>query len=138
MGTAAGAGAPAPPPGYDDQWHAIWGGGLAPGQLFDAAAVSPTLASLLDSGALPVSGRRVLVPGCGRGYDVVAAAAAGAAVAVGLDIVPGAISAAAAHRDATVPPHVAGRATFVVADFFSYQHPGGQFNYGGGLCSKHA
>ncbi len=52
------------------------------------------------------------MPGCGRGYDVNAAAAAGASMAVGLDISGTAVAAAAAHRDATMAAEVAARARF--------------------------
>jgi hypothetical protein len=57
-------------------------------------------------------GQRWLVPGCGRGYDVLAAAAAGAS-AVGLDLAPTAVRDAERHRDATAAPDVAARAEFV-------------------------
>ena len=43
---------------------------------------SPALVSLLDSGAVEVAGTRVLVPGCGRGYDLVEFSRRGAAEAV--------------------------------------------------------
>ena len=45
--------------------------------------------------AVPVqmaAGKRVFVPGCGRGYDLVALLAAGAEEAVGLELAPTAVS----------------------------------------------
>jgi hypothetical protein len=46
-------------------------------QLFDVGGSSPVLHKLLDSGELDVKGKRVVIPGCGRGYDVVTFAKAG-------------------------------------------------------------
>jgi len=109
--------------------HQIWGAGLQPGQRFDAGKPPPLLPHLLSTSA-PVAGRRALVPGCGRGYDVLAAAAAGAALAVGIDISEDAIRSAEEHRDATVIAEVAARARFERADFFSYKHAGGPFDVG--------
>jgi hypothetical protein len=48
----------------------IWGAGLQPGERFDAGASPPLLRHLLGSGRVPVAGRRVLVPGCGRGWGL--------------------------------------------------------------------
>ena len=42
--------------------------------------------------ALATAGKRVFVPGCGRGYDLVALLAAGAEEAVGLELAPTAVS----------------------------------------------
>lgn len=105
---------------YHSRWDKIWRDGCAPGQFFDKASASPQLLSLLS---LPLSseqsnvlereggygtssssstppplvdarGKRCFVPGCGRGYDVVAFARAGAAEAVGLELSPAAAEAA--------------------------------------------
>ncbi|GBF87306.1 thiol methyltransferase [Raphidocelis subcapitata] len=105
---------------YNSRWHGIWEAGLQPGEMFDIGGVSPALSRLLASRDLDLAGRSFLVPGCGRGYDVVAAAAAGAARAVGLDLSGAAVAAAAAHRDATAGPEAAARAHFVQGDFFTY------------------
>ena len=118
---------------YNRRWLQIWDAGLEPGKRFDAGAASPLLQHLLRSRALGVAGRRVLVPGCGRGYDAVAAAEAGAALAVGIDLSDAAVAAAAAHRDAALAaaPDVARRVEFAAADFFEYAHPsGGAFDVG--------
>lgn len=58
---------------------------------------SPALVSLLDSGAVEVAGTRVLVPGCGRGYDLVEFSRRGAAEAVGLEISKTAVQDATAY-----------------------------------------
>jgi hypothetical protein len=55
-------------------------------QAFDAQAPSPALTQLLSSGAVDVARRRVLVPGCGRGYDLIAFLRSGVAEAVGLEL----------------------------------------------------
>ncbi|KAI8463044.1 MAG: S-adenosyl-L-methionine-dependent methyltransferase [Monoraphidium minutum] len=115
---------------YNDRWHKIWREGLQPGQRFDAGRASPLLQRLLSSGDAPAAGARVLVPGCGRGYDVIAAADAGAALAVGLDISEAAVAAAEALRGGALAPGAAARAQFESCDFFTYKHPGGLFDLG--------
>jgi methyl halide transferase len=60
---------------------------------WDRGAPSPRLLAWLDSGALP-AGSRVLVPGCGRGWEVVALAKAGMRV-TGVDYAAGALDACA-------------------------------------------
>ena len=56
---------------------------------WDRGAVNPQLASWLESGALRPC--RILVPGCGSGYEVAALAAAGFEVTA-LDYAPVAIA----------------------------------------------
>lgn len=97
---------------YHARWDGIWRNGCAPGQFFDKGSASPTLRSLLSLPLLPAQaahlaaspvdndgsyvppprvdarGKRALVPGCGRGYDVIAFAQAGASAAVGLELSP--------------------------------------------------
>ncbi|KAF8066261.1 HOL3 [Scenedesmus sp. PABB004] len=129
---------------YDDQWHEHWKEGVAPGERWDLGAASPCLAALLERGELAAAGRRALVPGCGRGWDVFALAAAGAAPAVGLDLSEHAVAAAAAARAATLgarPDGAAGRAELAAGSFFEYSHPSGQpfdlgFDYTF-LCALH-
>ncbi len=55
-------------------------------QAFDAQAPSPALTHLLTTGAVELAGRRMLVPGCGRGYDLIAFLRSGVAEAVGLEL----------------------------------------------------
>lgn len=99
--------------------------------MFDAGRASPTLQRLLESGELDVEGKRFLVPGCGRGYDVAAAARAGAALAVGLDLSQAAVAAAEAHH-AREPAEVRARMRFVAGDFFAFGGAGGGGEDGGG------
>lgn len=125
---------------YNSQWHALWEAGLQPGMHFDRGSASPLLHHLMGSKAVPVAGKRFFVPGCGRGYDVIAAARAGAAAAVGLDLSPVAVADAESHRDETEAPDVARRAAFVAGDFFTYRDPGGLFDVGYDytfLCALH-
>lgn len=58
---------------------------------WDKGAPSPALLAYLQE--TPLTGR-VLVPGCGRGHDVRAIAAAGASEVIGLDLAPSAIAGA--------------------------------------------
>ena len=76
---------------------------------WDKAAPAPELEYALREGMLR---GRVLVPGCGRGHDVRAIAAAGADHVLGLDLAPSAILAAESE---CVPPN----ASFQEGDFFN-------------------
>ncbi|KAF6261892.1 S-adenosyl-L-methionine-dependent methyltransferase [Scenedesmus sp. NREL 46B-D3] len=118
---------------YNQRWFQIWDEGLQKGQL-------------LSSRELQLQGKRALVPGCGRGYDVVAFAAAGATLSVGLDICPDAIAAANSQRDEQLAGHpnaaqAAAATELSVGDFFSYNHSSGQlFDVGYDytfLCALH-
>lgn len=104
---------------YDQRWNDIWEKGLEPGQRFDMSGTSPALLSLLASGKLQVQGKRVLIPGCGRGYDVIDFAKQGAATAVGMELVPKATVAAQTHLDASdLDIKQRERAQIVTGDFF--------------------
>ena len=55
------------------RWHACWERGVPIGSSFDTGGiVSPALQQLIDNKVIPTG--RALVPGCGRGYDIVALA----------------------------------------------------------------
>ena len=69
-------------------WEALYQAGEAG---WDKGAPSPGLLAYLQE--TPLTGR-VLVPGCGRGHDVRAIAAAGAREVIGLDLAPSAIEGA--------------------------------------------
>ena len=77
---------------YQARWEDIWSEGLQPGEAWDKKGASPAMLELLSS--KDVRGKRVLVPGCGRGYDLVAFAEAGAECVVGLEISEHAMQAA--------------------------------------------
>ncbi|XP_058101917.1 probable thiol methyltransferase 2 isoform X1 [Magnolia sinica] len=72
----------------DDGWDKCWEQGLTP---WDLGGPTPVILDLLKTGALPNG--RVLIPGCGSGYDVVAIASPERYV-VGLDISDSAIKIA--------------------------------------------
>ena len=92
-----------------EDWETIWttggkdGAMLMPGEKFDAGKPSPflefVLASCKDSGnpfgATDVTKKRVLVPGCGRGYDLIAFSAAGVCESIGIDVAPTGVAEAA-------------------------------------------
>ena len=73
------------------RWTAMWESGLQPGDKFDALKPLPALVKMVEEGSVPTG--RALVPGCGRGYDVVLLATP-ERQATGLDIAPLAIAAA--------------------------------------------
>jgi methyl halide transferase len=116
---AAGAG----PPGGDEggRWAAIWASEATPA--FDAGASPRALVDLLASPDAPdVKGKRVLIPGAGRGYDSATFVRAGAAEAVALDIVPAAVAAATswlASPASGLDGGKGGTARAVCGDFFN-------------------
>jgi len=94
-------------------WEEHWKTGHTP---WDAERSPPALLDLVSSGTLP-SGR-VLVPGCGAGYDVLTLTSAERAV-TGLEVAPSALPRFETLRaEAGVP---AERATVHHADFFDWE-----------------
>jgi len=90
-------------------WKEAWKAGVTP---WDAGASPPALLELLDRELVPAG--RVLVPGCGAGYDLATLARADREV-VGLDLSEEARARfAAAHRD------LPGTVVYEVTDFFAY------------------
>jgi hypothetical protein len=78
---------------YDARWEKTWSQKLEPGQAWDAGKSSNVLVDLLSSGKLGnLRDKRVFVPGCGRGYDLVTFIKAGATAAIGLELAPTAVS----------------------------------------------
>lgn len=79
-------------------WHAVC---MAPSssspahpQRFDAKGPAPSLITLLETrkDLVDCTGKRVFIPGCGRGYDNVLFALQGAKEALGLELAPTAVS----------------------------------------------
>lgn len=91
-------------------WHEAWRAGRTP---WDAGASPPALRNLLAEGRVP-SGR-VLVPGCGTGYDLATLARADREV-VGIDVSHQA-------RDAFLRAHpsLPGEVRYEVTDFFTFR-----------------
>ncbi len=108
----AGTGAACGPGGSltSDYWQARYDEGTTG---WDRGGPSPVLTTWLTIGMLTPC--RILVPGCGRGHEVVALAAAGFEV-VAVDYAP---SAVAAVRDALDAKGV--QAEVVQSDLFTYQ-----------------
>ena len=95
-------------------WEEAWRAGITP---WDAGTSPPALRSLLDRGIVPRG--RVLVPGCGAGYDLSALAREDREV-VGIDLSEQAREAfLAAHSD------LPGSVVYEVTDFFSFEPPAG-------------
>ncbi|KAL6769478.1 hypothetical protein ACKKBG_A31170 [Auxenochlorella protothecoides x Auxenochlorella symbiontica] len=122
---------------YQKRWEASWNAGLKPGERFDACQSSPALLDLLKRGTVAVEGKRVFVPGCGRGYDPVTFIKAGAKEAIGLELAPSATPAAneyiAAQSVDTSQCYVE------TGDFFKWKDPAG-FDVGYDytfLCAMH-
>jgi SAM-dependent methyltransferase len=98
-------------------WRQAWKTGRTP---WDAGTSPPALLGLLARGQIP--GGRILVPGCGTGYDLATLARADREV-VGLDLSGEARAAfLAAHSD------LPGSVSYEVGDFFSYE-PGEGFDF---------
>ncbi|KAL0545249.1 hypothetical protein IC582_020399 [Cucumis melo] len=93
-------------------WDICWEHGLTP---WDLGQPTPLISHLCATGALPNG--RVLVPGCGSGYDVVQMACAERYV-VGLDISDNAIQKAIELSSSS--PNMR-HCTFLREDFFSWR-----------------
>lgn len=105
-----------------NKWDAHWVKGVAPGDMWDAKASSPALvAALKDSQVVAAAGKRVLVPGCGRGYDLVEMMKSGAREAVGLEISPAASEVAMEHAQSSLSPEKASNVSVKVDNFFSFK-----------------
>lgn len=91
-------------------------------QAFDASRASPALAALLQRGELQVAGKRVFVPGCGRGYDVQLFASHGAEAVVGLELAPTAAAEARQYLESQLAGEAAARAAVHQGDFFTWKH----------------
>ncbi|TVU12541.1 hypothetical protein EJB05_46192, partial [Eragrostis curvula] len=100
-----------------DGWEKSWEVGVTP---WDLGKPTPVIEHLVRSGTLPKG--RVLVPGCGMGYDVVALASPERYV-VGLDISDIAVKKAK-EWSSSLPN--ADYFTFIVEDFFKWT-PSEQF-----------
>jgi len=99
-------------------WEDAWNAGRID---WDAGGGAPALVEMLDAGELPEG--RVLVPGCGSGYDVFELADRGR-IAIGIDVSP-----TAARRFDELRHQrglSASRASIHVGDFFDYD--GGPFD----------
>lgn len=95
-------------------WQEAWRVGRTP---WDAGTSAPALRALLRRGLVPAG--RVLVPGCGTGYDLATLAEDDREV-IGIDLSEDARAAfVAAHGD------LPGTVAYEVADFFSYDPAGG-------------
>jgi len=98
-------------------WELAWSNGVKPGTRFDAMKSSPALVHLLDREGSPIptgSGKKALVPGCGRGYDLITFATRGWD-AVGLEISESGQATAAAYLSGC--DCGSGKAAVVLGDF---------------------
>jgi len=89
-------------------WNTRYASGRTP---WDCGGVPPALTRFLA--AHPGAGRRVLVPGCGRGHELAAFAAAGWAI-TGIDFSPPAVAQARERLGRALAP------CLVAGDFFSH------------------
>ncbi|ORY83608.1 S-adenosyl-L-methionine-dependent methyltransferase [Protomyces lactucae-debilis] len=111
-------------PQHNDQWAKLWEEQVTP---WDRSEPSPALVELLEAQAdlfqckdvEPTLKKRVLVPGCGRGYDVGLFSRTLDAKqfdqVIGLEVSPGAVEAAKSHlneNSGKIAAHV------VLGDFF--------------------
>jgi len=113
-------------------WENMWNkdGGLKQGEYFDGSRSSKVFMSVLQK-LTPAPGATALVPGCGRGYDVIEMAKVGYN-GMGLDIAPTAVESANRHNEACLKEagvaSWAGTVTFSTEDFFSLKPPGEGFD----------
>ena len=98
---------------------------LLPHRSFDARRAAPAFVRALEAGRVAAAGRRALVPGAGRGYDLELLVRNGAASVTGLEISPSAVAAASAYLDGALQEEGArAKAAVVEADFFAYAPTG--------------
>ncbi|GAX79709.1 hypothetical protein CEUSTIGMA_g7150.t1 [Chlamydomonas eustigma] len=115
---------------YSSRWEAMWSQGIVKGQAFDAGASSPALKNLLSSGKMHLKGLSTLVPGCGRGYDLVTFAAAGAASADGLELSASAVDNAQSYLNEIEAPELTAACHLHVGDFYKWQPESGPYDVG--------
>ncbi|PNW83917.1 hypothetical protein CHLRE_04g215600v5 [Chlamydomonas reinhardtii] len=119
------------PENFSDRWEREWSAGVGKGQRWDCSAPSPSLVDLLKSGKVNVTGQRVFVPGCGRGYDLPVFRTAGAAQVVGLELAPSAVREAQAYlAELQLPAADAAAIEMIPGDFFKFADPKGAFDLG--------
>ncbi|KAF3940562.1 hypothetical protein ABW19_dt0208330 [Dactylella cylindrospora] len=98
---------------WDDGTYLPWDRGFASPSLVDFLTDHPDIVkSSTDSNPL-----RALVPGCGRGYDVLLFASLGLE-AYGLELSSSAVKVAVKNAEAAPPPPPPGSRTFITGDFF--------------------
>ncbi len=95
-------------------WNRLFAQGTMP---WDRGAANPTVARLIAEGVLR-PGQRIVVPGCGSGYELEVLARAGLH-AVGVDYAQAAIGRAEALRD-SLPRDVAASIDLVQADVLDW------------------
>lgn len=126
---------------YDNRWDNLWKAGVKPGERWDQGFTHRMLKHLLENKEVNVSGLRTLVPGCGRGYDVVQFAASGAASSTGLEVSPIAVSEARSYINSLVGMDAIKESAHIVeGNFFTYEDPAGAFDVGYDLtffCAMH-
>lgn len=119
------------PEEYSKRWEIMWQGGndqyevkngdggiLKPGQSFDAGKSPPHLTECLAQNKLgDISNASVLIPGCGRGYDVISFARYAKRV-TGLELAPTAVAAAHDKLREDLPEDLLAKADVVSGDFF--------------------
>lgn len=93
-----------------EDWKEAWRAGVTP---WDAGASAPALLRLIDQDLVPAG--RVLVPGCGAGYDLIALARTDRQV-TGLDLAEDARA-----RFVAAAASLPGEVVYEVADFFGYE-----------------
>mmetsp|Transcript_20314 Transcript_20314/g.29163 ORF Transcript_20314/g.29163 Transcript_20314/m.29163 type:complete len:229 (+) Transcript_20314:73-759(+) len=111
------------------RWEEMWQEGISPGDKFDIYEPLPALKQMVKEGTVPTG--RALVPGCGRGYDVLLLATSDR-VAIGVDLSNTAIQAAKEYYqsvpDDKKPPHES--VVFKQASFFDLpEDPPNQFQF---------
>jgi len=101
-------------------WDRAWQEHTTP---WDYGRIQPPLAEALKAPAMRLpANARILVPGCGRGYDAIAIASMLDCRAIGIDVSPAAIEAATVQLKASKTPSL-GSVIFNTADFFTYTVP---------------
>ena len=109
-------------------WEILWEKGLAPGDYFDAEAPCPAFVNSLSEPWVPANGR-ALVPGCGRGYDLVALLSTGKfAYVTGLDVSTTAVNSALSYLKTVKPSLDESKYSVKSEDFFELDPNQGKYS----------
>lgn len=99
-------------------WEPMWSRGVNPGEYFDREKPLPELINQVRTLKIP-KGKRAMIPGCGRGYDIELLSRSGLfEQVIGIDISQTAVASANTYLSNVDPP-LPNNYKVMIADFFN-------------------